>query len=62
MKKAKKKQSPGAQLFLALVVLLQIVFTLLLHIVNRQETLKAVKENEDIKLLLKSKEKTTRTE
>jgi len=60
-KQRKKRKSTFGNIFFAVVILLQIIFTLLLRIVSRHETLKAVKKDDEIKLLLKTSEKKTET-
>lgn len=50
-KKMKRKESTGAKIFLAIIMLFNVAITLILKIVNRQETLKVLKDEETLELL-----------
>ncbi len=54
----KPKSGTAAKLTLALVTFLNLLLSLTVSLLRRQEVLHAVKEDEDVRLLLTSREKT----
>lgn len=57
-KKAAQKTGTGAKLFLALVTFLNLLLSFLLAVMRRQEVIKAVEEDEKVKVLLVSQKET----
>ncbi len=51
----KHKESVWPKLLLSVVTLLQIVLSILLHIMNRRETLRLIQEEDEMKVLVKAK-------
>ncbi len=57
-KKRTQKTGTGAKLFLALVTFLNLLLSFLLAVMRRQEVIKAVEEDEKVKVLLVSQKET----
>lgn len=57
-KPPKRKSGTGEKIFLAVVTFLNLLLSLILAVVRRQEIIHAVQENEDVKVLLTSKRET----
>lgn len=57
-KKSKKKSGIFGKLVLALVTCVNLVLSVLLHLLRRQEVLHAVQGSDEIKVLLETKPKT----
>ncbi len=57
-KKAAQKTGTGTKLFLTLVMFLNLLLSFLLAVMRRQEVIKAVEEDEKVKVLLVSQKET----
>lgn len=54
----RKKRVPAGKIFLGVLTFLNLLLSLALAVVNRQQVVKAVREDEQVRLLLRSEKET----